>query len=186
MTPAKKNESDNVETETETETTPPPDFATMNETSETEPSPSSTNETESENETSETSETEPSSSSMNETEPENVIPSASEISDARLRADEKRQAKRQEEFLKADPLTKAVLTDGNSIDRMTIVESFEKDQYVRDGNVLYPAPLERPAGANPSFVNEVVEAVVNERNDVRVRSDEAAGLDPHAREDVEV
>lgn len=106
-----------------------------------------------------------------------------EAAEARYAIDQENFEERQQAFFEADTAERAMLNDSRSVSAAVIAESYEKDQYIRDGNVLYPAPLERPAGANPTFVAEVVEFLQASDEDVRMRADEAAGLDASDRSD---
>jgi hypothetical protein len=108
----------------------------------------------------------------------------SELSDARARKDEELAQKAAEDYSSADPVDRAIQGPaGRFYDRGLIREAHETGDYVRDGNILYPAPMERPAGANHEFVSEVVEFVSAVNEDTIKRTDKARGLDPHAREE---
>lgn len=74
---------------------------------------------------------------------------------------------RVERFQNATRTEKAILKDGRSIDTLGIVEAVEKDEYIRVGNLTYPAPVPRPVGAVPSKVEEAAAAAVEEDNKLR-------------------
>jgi hypothetical protein len=113
--------------------------------------------------------------------------SAQDVREARYKIEQEQFLDREQEYYDADPLDTALMgPDGRAFDRGTIKEAFETDQFVRDGNILYPAPLERPVGAGPSFVGEVLEVLQTSEEDVRARSDSAKGIDPHDRSDKEL
>lgn len=57
---------------------------------------------------------------------------------------------------KADPVERALATHGNTFDKGVIVEAHETDSYVRDGNVVYPAPEPRPVGVSPKQVDDAI------------------------------
>lgn len=109
-----------------------------------------------------------------------------EVNDARAVIEQERFNDRLEEFNSADPVDRAVQgPDGRAFDKDSIRESFENDQFVRvaGGNVLYPAPLERPVGASPSFVGEILEFIQETDQAQREDNDKRQGLDPNDRSD---
>lgn len=82
------------------------------------------------------------------------------IEEAQAKADEERQ-----QFFELSTKEKEETTNP-SLNRAVIKESHESNQYLRDGNVVWPAPVERPAGISPNRVAEALEFFndVNENN----------------------
>jgi hypothetical protein len=111
------------------------------------------------------------------------LDNSAKAAEARALIENEQFEERRQEFMDAEPVDQAVERDHRTFDAGLIREAYEKDRYVRDGNILYPAPLERPAGASPSFVGEVVEMLGAIDEDVRKRADEKQGLDPDDRTD---
>lgn len=85
--------------------------------------------------------------------------SAVEAREAQLAIDEENAEERRQNFLNADTVDRAVELDHRTFDTGVIREAYKKDQYVRSGNVTYPAPEPRPVGARPSAVAAELEEI---------------------------
>lgn len=76
---------------------------------------------------------------------------------SRIERQNEEQAKRDTEVSKLSGEDLAQVTDTRTFDGKVIHDSFKYDEYVRDGNVLYPAPQPRPVGTTPTQVGEALE-----------------------------